>query len=64
MHEEDERPRNENPHANYFSITYNGCEYCLLIHFAIVALPKCQIKGCRLFIRGFICPKPWYDPCH
>ena len=28
MHEEDERPQNENPHANNFCITYNGCEFC------------------------------------
>ena len=27
MHEEDERPPNENLHAYHFSITYNGCDF-------------------------------------
>ena len=28
MHEEDERPPNEKPHAYDFSMTYNGCDFC------------------------------------
>ena len=30
MQEEDERPPNEKSHAYHFSITYNGCDLCLL----------------------------------
>ena len=30
------------------SITYNGCEFGLLIPLAILALPKCPFKGWRL----------------
>ena len=30
MHEEDERPPNDKSHAYQFSITYNGCDFCLL----------------------------------
>ena len=41
MHEEDERPPNEKSHAYHFSITYNGCDFCLLTTPAILALPKC-----------------------
>ena len=55
MHEEDERPPNEKSHAYHFSITYNGCDFCLLTPSAILALPKCLFKGCRLKFRGFTC---------
>ena len=44
MHEEDERPQNENSHAYLFSITYNGCEFCLLTPPAILFLPKYLFK--------------------
>ena len=43
MHEEDERPTNEKSHAYHFSITNNGCDFCLLIPPAILALPKCTL---------------------
>ena len=43
MHEEDVRPPNEKSLAYHFSITYNGCEFCLLTPPAILALPKCLI---------------------
>ena len=48
MHEEDVRPPNEKSHAYHFSITYNGCEYCLLTPPVILALPECLFKGWRL----------------
>ena len=48
MHEEDERPPNEKSHPYLLSITYNGCEFGLLIPPAILALPKCPFKGWRL----------------
>ena len=41
MHEKDEQPPNEKQHANQFSITYNGCDFCLLTPPAILAFPKC-----------------------
>ena len=47
MHEEDVRPPNKNSHAYDFSITYNGCEFCLLSPPAILALPKYLFKGWR-----------------
>ena len=47
MHEEDEGPPKEKSHAYYFSITYNGCEFCLLTPPAILALPKYIYKGIR-----------------
>ena len=55
IHEEDERPPNEKSHAYYFSITYNGCDFCLLTPSAVIALPKCLFKEWRLKFRGFIC---------
>ena len=55
MHEKDERPPNEKSHAYHFSITYNGCEVCLLTPPAILILPKCIFKEWCLLIRGFIC---------
>ena len=55
MHEEDEIPPNEKSHAYHFSITYNGCDFCLPTPPAILALPKCLFKGWRLKSRGFIC---------
>ena len=54
MHEEDERPPNKKSHAYHFSITYNGCDFCLLTPYALLALPKCLFKGWRLKLRGFI----------
>ena len=54
MHEEDERPPNKKSHAYHFSITYNGCDFCLLTPYALFALPKCLFKGWRLKFRGFI----------
>ena len=47
MNEEDVRPPNEKSHAYHFSITYNGCEFCLLTPPAILALPKSLFKGWR-----------------
>ena len=58
LHEEDETPPNEKPHAYYFNITYNGCDFGLLTPSAILALPKCLFKGWRLKFRGFICLRP------
>ena len=55
MHEDDERPPHEKSHAYHFSITYYGCDFCLLTPPAILALSKCLSKGWRLKIRGFIC---------
>ena len=55
MHEEDERPPNEKSQAYHFSITYNGCDFCLLTPSAIFALPKCLYKEWRLKFCGFIC---------
>ena len=55
MYEEDERPPNEKSHPYHFSITYNGCDFCLLTPSAILALPKCLFKGWRLKFRVFIC---------
>ena len=54
MHKEDERPQNDKSHACHYSITYNGCDFCLLTSSAIIALPKCLFKGWRLKFRGFI----------
>ena len=39
-----ERPPNENSHAFYFIITYNGCDFCLLTTSAILVLLKCLFK--------------------
>ena len=64
MHEEDERPPNEKSHAYHFSITYNGCDFCLLTPSAILALPKCLFKGCRLKFRGFICLRSCSRHCN
>ena len=55
MHEKDEWPPNEKSHAYHFSITYNGSDFCLVTPSAILALPKCLLKGWRLKFRGFIC---------
>ena len=40
MHEEGERPPNEKSHAYHFSITYYGCDFCLLTPSAIIAPQK------------------------
>ena len=55
MHEEGKRPPNDKSNAYHFSITYNGCDFCLQTPSAIFVLPKCQFKGWRLKFRGFIC---------
>ena len=44
MHEKGERPPNEKSHNNHLSITYNGCDCCLLTPFAILALPNAYLK--------------------
>ena len=64
MHEEEERPPNEKSHAYHFSITYNGCDFCLLTPYAIHALPKCLFKGWRLKFRGFICLRSCSRHCN
>ena len=38
----------EKAYAYHFSITYNGYEFCLTTPPAILALPKCILKGWRL----------------
>ena len=48
MHEEDERPPNENSRAYHYSIAFNRCDFCLLTPPAILALLKCIFKGWRL----------------
>ena len=50
MHEEDVRPTNDKSHVYRFSITYNGCVFCLLTPPAIIALPKCLFKRCKFVI--------------
>ena len=64
MHEEDERPPNEKSHAYHFSITYNGCDFCLLTPSAILTLPKWLFKGWRLKFRGFICLRSCSRHCN
>ena len=64
MHEEDEWPPNEKSHAYHFSITYNGCDFCLVTPSAILALPKCLLKGWRLKFRGFICLRSCSSHCN
>ena len=52
MHAEDERPPNEKLHAYHFSITYNGCEFCLLGKFLLS--PNAYLKdGVRKFLVSF-----------
>ena len=63
MHEEDERPTNEKSFAYHFSITYNGCDFCLLTPSAILALPKCLFKKWRLKFCGFICLRSFSRHC-
>ena len=54
MHEEDERPPNEKSHAYHFTITYNGCEFCLLTPPVILALPNAYLKdGICKFVVSF-----------
>ena len=43
MHEEDERPPNEKSHAYHFSITYNGCDFCLLTPPAMRVSPNAYL---------------------
>ena len=44
MYEEDERPPNEKSHAYHFSITYNGCEFCLLAPPEFLLSPNAYLK--------------------
>ena len=64
MHEEDEIPPSEKSHANHFSITFTGCDFCLMTPSAIRALPKCIFKGWRLKFRGFICLRSYSRHCN
>ena len=64
MHEEDERPPNQKSHAYHFSITYNGCDFCLLTPSVLLALTICLFKGLRLKIRGFICLRSCSRHCN
>ena len=58
------RKRNEKLHAYHFSITYNGCDFCLLTPSAILALPKCLFKWWRLKFRDFICLRSCSRHCN
>ena len=64
MHVEDERQPKEKSHVYHFSITYNGCDFCLLTPSAILALPKCLFKGWRLKFRGIICLRSCSRHCN
>ena len=64
MHEKDEWPPNEKSHAYHFSITYNGCDFCLQTPSATLALPKCLFKGWRLKFRGFMCLRSCSRHCN
>ena len=64
MQEEDEKPLNEKSQTYHFSISYNGCEICLLYPPAILALPKCLFKRWRLWIRDFICLRSCSRHCN
>ena len=61
MHEEDERPPNEKSHACHFSITYNGCEFCLLTLLQFLLSPNTYLNmlkdGLCKFVVSFA-----YDP--
>ena len=58
MHEDDERLPSEKSHAYHFSITCNGCEFCLQTAPAILALPKAYLKD---RVCKFVVPFA-YDP--
>ena len=50
----DERPPHENLHAYQFSITYNGCEFCLLTLLQIFLSPNAYLKdGVCKFVVPF-----------
>ena len=54
IHEEDVRPPNEKAHSYNFSITNNGCEFCLLTPPAIPARPNAYLKdGICKFVVSF-----------
>ena len=55
MHGEDVSPPNETTHAYHLSITYNGCEFCLLTPPVIIALsPNAYFKdGVCKFLVSF-----------
>ena len=57
MHEKDERPPNEKARAYHFSITYNGCDFCLLTPPAILALSKCIFERMTSVILWFHLPE-------
>ena len=50
MHEKDERPPNKKLNAYHFSITYNGCEFCLVTPPAILVLSLTVPRGNSLTI--------------
>ena len=52
MYEEDESHPNEKSLAYHFSITYNRCDFCLLTHPAILALPNAYLKDgvCKFMV--------------
>ena len=64
VRKEDERPPNEKSYAYHFSITYNGCDFCLLTPSAVLALPKGLFKGWLLKFRGFICLRSCSRHCN
>ena len=64
MHAEDKRPPNEKLHAYYFSITYNGCDFCLLTPSVILAISKCLFKGWRLKFYGLMCLRSCSRHCN
>ena len=64
MHDEDAIPPNEISHAYHFSITYNGCDFCLLTPCAILALPKCLFKGWHLKFGSFVCLRSCSRHCN
>ena len=54
MREEDERPLNEISRADQYSITYNGCEFCLLTPSAILASSNAYLMdGVCKFVVSF-----------
>ena len=58
LNEEDERPPNEKSHTYHFSITYNGCEFCLLILLQFLLSTNVYLKdGVCKFVVSFA-----YDP--
>ena len=52
------------PLLTFLSITYNGCDFCLLTPSAFLAFPKCLFKGWRLKFRSFICLRSCSRHCN